>query len=183
MCMTNKVLNALHTSIELFNLYGFHQVGVDKLMEVGEISKTTFYNHFHSKERLIEMCLIFEKNRLEEMVVSVIYSYRGLRLTMLEKLKKIYVMHVDIDGPYHLLFKAILEIEKLYPKAYQIATWYRAWLKKEIFDLLSATSHSVSAEDAALFLCMVDGSIVQLLDPKGRNNADTLMDYFVLMLE
>ena len=180
--MSDKVLNALHTSINLFDLYGFHQVGVDRLMEESKISKTTFYNHFQSKERLIEMCLIFQKNKLEEMVVSIIYSYKGLRLTTFEKLKKIYLLHADLAGPYHLLFKAILEIEKLYPKAQQIAVWYRQWLKKEVFDLLIAVKHPVSTEDASLFLCLIDGSMMQLSSSNGVDEREALWGYWERMV-
>ena len=176
--MSEKVHNALHTAINLFDLYGFHQVGVDRLMEEAKISKTTFYNHFQSKERLIEMCLIFQKNKLEERVLAIIYSYKGLRLTTSEKLKQIYLLHVDIQGLYHLLFKALLEIEKLYPKAYQIAVWYRQWLKKEVFDLLTAIRHSISAEDANLFLFVIDGAMVQFLSSNKMNEREALWGYW-----
>jgi AcrR family transcriptional regulator len=56
----------LHTSRYLFNNYGFHNVGVDRIVESAKIPKATFYNYFHSKERLIEMSLSFQKEGLKK---------------------------------------------------------------------------------------------------------------------
>lgn len=51
-----RVLRTLHTATDLFKQYGFHKVGVDRIIAESKVTKATFYNHFHSKERLIEMC-------------------------------------------------------------------------------------------------------------------------------
>ncbi|MDP7925330.1 TetR family transcriptional regulator, partial [Acinetobacter baumannii] len=58
--------------------------------------KATFYNYFHSKERLIEMCLTFQKDGLKEEVFSIIYSYR--ELMVFDKLKKIFFLHANLEG-------------------------------------------------------------------------------------
>ncbi|HFF5574990.1 TPA: TetR/AcrR family transcriptional regulator, partial [Acinetobacter baumannii] len=47
-----RALSVLHTSRYLFNKYGFHKVGVDRIIESSKTPKATFYNYFHSKERL-----------------------------------------------------------------------------------------------------------------------------------
>ncbi len=59
-----RALSVLHTSRYLFNKYGFHKVGVDRIIESSKTPKATFYNYFHSKERLIEMSLTFQKMAL-----------------------------------------------------------------------------------------------------------------------
>ena len=56
-----RALSVLHKSRYLFNKYGFHNVGVDRIVREAEVPKASFYNYFHSKERLIEMCLNFQK--------------------------------------------------------------------------------------------------------------------------
>ncbi|EPM0128308.1 TetR/AcrR family transcriptional regulator, partial [Acinetobacter baumannii] len=73
-----RALRVLHTAKDLFNLYGFHKVGIDRIIAESKVTKATFYNHFHSKERLIEMCLTFQKDGLKEEVFSIIHSYREL---------------------------------------------------------------------------------------------------------
>lgn len=41
------------TASELFNRLGYHQCGVDEIMRLSGVSKTTLYKHFPSKEDLI----------------------------------------------------------------------------------------------------------------------------------
>ena len=43
----------LEEAIRLFNRYGYHAMGVDRLMAETGIAKTTLYRHFGSKEGLI----------------------------------------------------------------------------------------------------------------------------------
>ena len=130
--MTNLVLSfralsVLHTSRFLFNKYGFHNVGVDRIIKSAKIPKATFYNYFHSKERLIEMSLTFQTDGLKHEVISVIYVDKGLSMT--EKLRKIYFLHANVEGLYNLPFKAIFEISnanfKNVPKPHEIALYSR----------------------------------------------------------
>ncbi len=102
-----RALQVLHTAKDLFNQYGFHKVGVDRIIADSQIPKATFYNYFHSKERLIQMSLTFQTDALKEEVFSTIYSYR--ELMVFDKLKRIFFLHADSDGLYRLPFKAILK--------------------------------------------------------------------------
>ncbi len=61
-----RALSVLHKSRYLFNKHGFHNVGVDRIVREAEVPKASFYNYFHSKERLIEMCIHFQKDVLKE---------------------------------------------------------------------------------------------------------------------
>ncbi|KCX73605.1 bacterial regulatory s, tetR family protein [Acinetobacter baumannii 855125] len=74
--ISSKKLQVIHTAIRLFVTYGFHTTGVDLIIKEAKITKATFYNYFHSKERLIEMCIAFQKSLLKEEVLSIIYSSR-----------------------------------------------------------------------------------------------------------
>lgn len=170
-------LSVLHTSRYLFNKYGFQNVGVDRIIESAKIPKGSFYNYFHSKERLIEMSLTFQKDGLKHEVISIIYVQK--ELTLVEKLRKIYFLHADLEGLYHLLFKAIFEIEKLYPKAYQVVVEYRNWLINEIYRLLLITNPEATKEDAYMFLFVVDGAMVQLLSENSVEDRDVLLEYFL----
>ncbi len=58
---SSKKLQVVQTAIQLFTTHGFHNAGVDLIIKKSKIPKATFYNYFHSKERLVEMCLIFQK--------------------------------------------------------------------------------------------------------------------------
>jgi len=53
---SSKKLQVVQTAIQLFTTHGFHNAGVDLIIKKSKIQKATFYNYFHSKERLVEMC-------------------------------------------------------------------------------------------------------------------------------
>lgn len=183
--MTNLVLSfralsVLHTSRFLFNKYGFHNIGVDRIIKSAKIPKATFYNYFHSKERLIEMSLTFQTDGLKHEVISVIYVDKGL--SMVEKLRKIFFLHANVEGLYNLPFKAIFEISKLYPKAYQLVIDYRNWLMNEIYNLLLTTNLNALKQDAHMFLFVIDGAMVQLLDPNKPDERERLLEYFLMGL-
>ncbi|USE81870.1 TetR/AcrR family transcriptional regulator [Acinetobacter tibetensis] len=180
LALSFRALSVLHTSRFLFNKYGFHNVGIDQIIRSAKIPKATFYNYFHSKERLIEMSLTFQTDGLKHEVISIIYVNK--ELSMVEKLRKIFFLHANIEGFYNLPFKAIFEISKLYPKAYQLVIEYRNWLMNEIYNLLLTTNSNALKQDAHLFLFVIDGAMVQLLDPNKPDERERLLEYFLMGL-
>lgn len=159
--LPTRAVQVVNKSIELFHYNGFHLVGIDRLVKECEVTKATFYNYFHSKERLIEICLIVQKERLKEKVVSVVEYDHGT--SAMDKLKKLYLLHTDLDGLYYLLFKAIFETKLTHPKAYITAVRYRTWLTNEIYSLLRTLNSDASFANAKLFLYMIEGAIIQRL--------------------
>ena len=175
-----RALSVLHKSRYLFNKHGFHNVGVDRIVREAEVPKASFYNYFHSKERLIEMCLTFQKDGLKEEVFSIIYSYR--ELMVFDKLKKIFFLHANLEGLYRLPLQAIFEIEKFYPTAYKVVVDYRNWLVTQIHGLLLTVKPTALMEDAHMFLFAIDGAMVQLLSANSVDERDKLLDYFLRKL-
>ncbi|HFG6967441.1 helix-turn-helix domain-containing protein [Acinetobacter baumannii] len=175
-----RALRVLHTAKDLFNQYGFHKVGIDRIIAESKVTKATFYNHFHSKERLIEMCLTFQKDGLKKEVFSIIHSYR--ELMVFDKLRKIFYLHANLEGLYRLPFKAIFEIEKFYPTAYKVVVDYRNWLVTQIYGLLLTVKPTALMEDAHMFLFVIDGAMVQLLSANSVDERDKLLDYFLRKL-
>lgn len=47
----------VRAGIELFYQYGFHAIGMDRILQEVGVTKTTFYNHFESKEDLIRAAI------------------------------------------------------------------------------------------------------------------------------
>ncbi|EHF3477626.1 TetR/AcrR family transcriptional regulator [Acinetobacter baumannii] len=175
--LPTRALYVVNKAIDLFHHRGFHLIGVDRIVRESEITKATFYNYFHSKERLIEICLVVQKEKLQEQVVAMI-EY-DLSTPAIDKLKKLYFLHTDIEGPYYLLFKAVFEIKNSYPNAYQSAVRYRTWLKNEIYSQLRLLKPDVSFTDAKLFLYMVEGTIIQLLSSGGVSERESVFEYFL----
>ncbi|EHU3346153.1 TetR/AcrR family transcriptional regulator [Acinetobacter baumannii] len=175
--LSTRALEVVKKGINLFHHGGFHMVGVDKIVKETEVNKMTFYNYFHSKERFIEICLIVQKERLQDQVVAMV-EY-DLVTAAIDKLKKLYNLHTDLEGPYYLLFKAIFETKNNYPNAYQTAVRYRTWLTNEIYSQLRVLNADASFTDAKLFVYMVEGTIIQLLSSDGAIEQEKILDYFL----
>ncbi|WP_045436137.1 TetR/AcrR family transcriptional regulator [Acinetobacter calcoaceticus] len=178
--LPTRAIQVINTSIYLFHHCAFHTVGVDRIVKEANIPKGTFYNYFHSKERFIEICLIVQKERLKEKVVSIAEytSHRSAR----DKLKAIYLLHTDLEGLYYLLFKAIFETKLTYPKAYQVAIKYRTWLMNEIYSQLRVLKTDATFQDAKLFLYMIEGAIIQHLSSDGADDREKVLDCFLRSL-
>ncbi|ENZ1198031.1 TetR/AcrR family transcriptional regulator [Acinetobacter baumannii] len=175
--LPTRTLYVVNKAIDLFHHRGFHLIGVDRIVKESEITKATFYNYFYSKERLIEICLMVQKEKLQEQVVAMV-EY-DLNTAAIDKLKKLYYLHTDLEGPYYLLFKAIFEIKNSYPNAYQSAMRYRTWLKNEIYSQLRVLNADASFTDAKLFVYMVEGTIIQLLSSDGAIEREKMLDCFL----
>ncbi len=94
------------------------------------------------------------------------------------KLKKLYFLHSDVEGPYYLLFKAIFETKLTYPKAYITAVRYRTWLINEIYSQLRTLRNDATFQDAKLFLYMIEGTIIQLLSSDVAIEREKVLDCF-----
>ncbi|AWL19650.1 TetR/AcrR family transcriptional regulator [Acinetobacter nosocomialis] len=176
--LSTRALDVVKKGINLFHHGGFHMVGVDKIVKETEVNKMTFYNYFHSKERFIEICLIVQKERLQDQVLAIVEYDLGT--AAIDKLKKLYDLHTDLEGPYYLLFKAIFETKNNYPNAYQTAVRYRTWLTNEIYSQLRVLNADASFTDAKLFVYMVEGTIIQLLSSDGAIEQEKMLERFLL---
>ncbi|AYY52418.1 TetR/AcrR family transcriptional regulator [Acinetobacter baumannii] len=173
---SSKKLHIIRTAIRLFTTHGFHTTGVDLIVKESEIPKATLYNYFHSKERLIEMCIAFQKSLLKEEVLAIIYSSRYCTPT--DKLKEIVVLHVNSNSLYHLLLKALFEIKVAYQQAYRMAIEYRKWLTREIFELIFSLETHALKPDANMVLNLIDGLMFEFLSTKSLGERDVVVEYF-----
>ncbi|EOQ72791.1 hypothetical protein F929_02726 [Acinetobacter lactucae] len=173
---SSKKLQVIHTAIELFNNYGFHNTGVDLITKKSKIPKGTFYNYFHSKERLVETCISFQKSKLKEEVLAIIYSSRYR--TSSDKLKEIIVLHVNFNSLYYLLLKAIFETKQIYPQAYRMAIEYRKWLLRELFDLVFSLETHAFKPSADMIINLIDGLMFQILSSNSLEEREAVVERF-----
>ncbi|MFJ1520194.1 TetR/AcrR family transcriptional regulator [Acinetobacter sp. ABJ_C1_1] len=174
--LSTRALKVVKKGINLFHHGGFHLVGVDKIVKETKVNKMTFYSYFHSKQRFIEICLIVQKERLQDQVIALV-EYDQYTSVM-EKLKKLYYLHTDVEESYYLIFKAIFETKNNYPNAYQTAVRYRTWLKNEIYSQLRILKNNASFNNAKLFLYMIEGTILQLLSSDGAIDQEKMLERF-----
>ena len=175
--ISSKKLQAIQTAIQLITIHGFHNVGVDMIAREAKITKGTLYKYYHSKEHLIEMCIVFQKSLLREEVLGIIYSSRYY--TAKDKIKQIIVLHTNLNSLYNLLLKAIFEIKLIHPKAYSMAVEYRKWLHHEIFDLIFSGEIREPQFDANMVVNLIDGLLLQALGSQSLEERDVVLDYFL----
>lgn len=175
--LSSKKLQVVQTAIRLFTTYGFHTAGVDLIVKESEVTKMTFYNYFHSKEKLIEMCIAFQKSLIKEEVLAIIYSSRYYSSS--DKLKEIVRLHVCFNSLYHLLLKAIFEIKVVYPQGYRMAVEYRKWLHHEIFHLIFSGEIRDPKFDANMVVNLIDGLLLQALSSNSLDERDVVLETFL----
>ncbi len=59
----------LFRALDLFYVHGFHEVGLDRILEETGVTKTTFYNHFESRDHLIREAVVL-RNEWEASVFA-----------------------------------------------------------------------------------------------------------------
>lgn len=178
--LSTRALNIVNKGIDLFHHHGFHLVGVDRIIKESEITKMTFYHYFQSKARFIEICLLVQKQRLQDKVVATVEYDQDS--SVIDKLKTLYDLHTDLEGPYYLLLKTIFETKNNYPNAYQTAMRYRMWLTNEIYSQLRTLKADSSFHDAKLLLYIIEGTIIQRLSHTDVDERDKQFEYFIAIL-
>ncbi|RSP97605.1 TetR/AcrR family transcriptional regulator [Acinetobacter baumannii] len=173
-----KARKLLETSSSLFGEYGFTNIGVDTIVRESKVAKMTLYQYFESKEKLVEICLAAHKNQLIEKIDFILEQINNLSL--IDKLKKIFYLHVDLESSYRLIFKAIVEIKLAYPVTYDVVRKYRIWLINTIYQLISAYKKNATYQEAHIFLFIIDGAMTQLLSPNHVDDRESLFDYYLL---
>jgi AcrR family transcriptional regulator len=92
----------LYTALDHFYAFGFHEVGLDRILDAVGVTKTTFYNHFESRDQLILEALdareAWEGEALERgMRARAGYDPRGLLLAHFDVMDE-WFNHPDYKG-------------------------------------------------------------------------------------
>lgn len=59
----DKRSQLIETALQLFYQQGIHAIGINEILAQSGIAKKTLYNHFNSKEELIQACIIERDKR------------------------------------------------------------------------------------------------------------------------
>ena len=92
----------LFAALDLFHSEGFHAVGLDRILAAVGVTKTTFYNHFESRDALIEEAIktrdAWDAKAFEQRLrVHGGYKPRDLLLGMFDVLDE-WFTHPDYRG-------------------------------------------------------------------------------------
>ena len=85
------------TAHGLFYRDGFHTVGLDRILDEVGVTKTTFYNHFESKDDLI-LAVLEQRHEVESLTVGGLFEKLGGD----NPRAKLYAIFDVFDAWFHL---------------------------------------------------------------------------------
>jgi len=91
----------IDTAIGLFNRYGFHATGVDRIVAAAKVAKKTLYSHFPSKEDLILAALARKEAAFTEKFIPAVMASAAdprQRLLALFEMAKSWFSDPDFYG-------------------------------------------------------------------------------------
>lgn len=92
--MSEKKRALIETATRLFSRFGFHAVGIDRIIAESRVAKMTMYKHFPSKSRLVVEVL----NEQGATLTAGIAAAAAPHSDTLEKLRAIFLWH---DAWFH----------------------------------------------------------------------------------
>lgn len=139
----DKLVRAAH---DLFYREGFHAVGLDRILDAVGVTKTTFYNHFESKDDLMLEALRRQDRWWRDEFVGMLRrhggdSAKGQLLAAADALEEIFAW----DGFNGCIF---VNVAVQYPRAHEPAHVLAAEHKKMMEDVLRGIAGYAGADDA-----------------------------------
>jgi AcrR family transcriptional regulator len=87
--MSEKKKALVETATQLFSRYGFHAVGIDRIIAESRVAKMTMYKHFASKSRLVVEVL----NQQGAALAASIAAAAAPHSEALDKLHAVFLWH------------------------------------------------------------------------------------------
>ncbi len=173
----------LTVASDLFYRKGIRKVGIDEIVERAGIARMTLYNHFGSKDRLIEESLRRESSNWLETYLSRIRrsapTPRGRLLAALSVLEQ-WFRHRTFRGCW--ITNASVELKERKSPAQEVAREHQAALRALYVRLAEEAGVERAEELAETYLLLLRGATVSALldrDPsaalRARRAAEALL--------
>lgn len=148
----------LQIAEQLFNEQGYTAVGVDLIRDTAQVSKTSMYRLFGSKNSLIEAVLISRHAQFVEGLTRAVAELS----TAKEKLKALLDWHFAWFAQENfkgcMFMHAVAEFKSSNELITQQALIHKQWLKQFIEQLLALEQVAVNAE---IVMTFIEGLIVR----------------------
>ena len=175
----------LFAALDLFYRHGFHEVGIDRVIAAVGVTKTTFYNHFESRDHLILEALgvreTWENSAMERgMRARAGYDPRALLLATFDVLDE-WFNHPDYRGCMFVLASAQFPLpsDPIHKRAAQ------AFRTIEEATRGMAKAAGIADPDAfsRKYVMLVEGALVRRLVTGDNSSAREARDIVARMLE
>lgn len=154
----------IRTAHDLFYIEGFHTVGLDRIINEVGVTKTTFYNHFPSKDDLIVEVLRWHDRWWQETFRRLVRKHggdtpRGQLLAVADVLGELYAGR-DYNGC--IFVNVAVQFPLPHDPAHELAAAHKASME-DILRELAGYAGAADAEALAQELALVlEGAYVTL---------------------
>ena len=151
----------LVNATELFYENGFQSVGVDLIISRSSVAKSTFYNHFPSKDNLIKSVLIRRNELIQDNIARVTSECHVPE----DKLKAVFDWYAEglkSEGFNGCMFiRASEELRQLNNNLLEIPQQHKDWLTHKIEAILNEMHISNSEAISKLIVVIFEGLTVK----------------------
>ncbi len=155
----------IETALSFFYAYGFHAVGVDQIISAVGVTKTTFYNHFESKDALVIAAIERRSAWEAQTLVRMVRERAGMdpRAMLLSIFDVLDVWFNDPDYLGCLYINACAEFPLPEDPVHQIAAAHYAKAGQMIRELAQAVGASDPDAFAEQWVMLIQGAMTQRL--------------------
>lgn len=160
MTLPSKKESILNTATSLFAEYGYHAVGIDRIIAESSTAKMTLYKYFPSKEILIESVLFRRDQQLRDSIMQALAKKKN----GISKLKGIFdwyeawIKSSDFHGC--MFIKASEEYSDIEKTIRTISRDHKQWLRGLLESILENMEIRSAKELATHIMTTLDGATV-----------------------
>jgi AcrR family transcriptional regulator len=168
----------LFCAMDLFYTEGFHAVGLDRILEQADVAKATFYNHFRSKDELVEATIRLRDEWESEAFLRALkdkagYDPRGLLLACFDVLDE-WFTHPAYRGCLFLM--AMTEYPLPHSPVHAAAAQHYLVTEQEIERMAAAAGARDAAALARAWTVLIIGAVSAHLMERDLGAARTARD-------
>lgn len=152
----------IETAYEMFLRHGFHGVGLDGILRQVGVTKTTFYNHFDSKDNLV-LDVLRWRDQVETETLSRLLEEHGGATSR----GKLHALFDALDAWFQLpgfqgciFITAAAEYPSPFEPAHQVAASHKIAVRNSLLGLAQDAKARRPELLADLLALLVDGAIV-----------------------
>lgn len=179
----------LQTALKLFNEYGFHATGIDRVQAESGVSKTTMYKYFKTKDDLIKAVLEMRHEQFGKWFTSRVITISRERYPE-QDYGKLMAMFDAIDEWIHTdtfygcnFINASAEFSDLRHPIHRYAAKHKLEWSDYIRSCIPSLSQPESDELAKEILLLLDGAIVSAHTSGLKDSAERAKRMMLLILE
>ncbi|MGF1727331.1 TetR/AcrR family transcriptional regulator [Photobacterium nomapromontoriensis] len=156
----SKKEHILDVAEELFNMFGYTAVGVDLIRDKAEVSKTSMYRHFGSKNKLIGMVLTRRHQRFEDELNAVVSVATGVESKLDAILNWHFTWFRSVNFKGCMFMHALAEFKGLDDEVARQAVQHKVWLKSLLLSVFEPEQQNVEGRTEVM-MTFLEGMIIR----------------------